>query len=78
MIYTMIIYYYHYILLVITIVIINIMISIVILRPMMISKENSNCVRTRMRRFLKFIRQHTHGSFVDVKTSFYVLKRKLI
>lgn len=75
----MIIYYYHYILLVITIVIINIMISIVILRPMMISKENSNCVRTRMRRFLKFIRQHTHdGSFVDVKTSFYVLKRKLI
>lgn len=55
----MIIYYYHYILLVITIVIINIMISIVILRPM-ISKENSNCVRTRMRRFLKFIRQHAH------------------
>jgi len=55
----------------ITIIIINIIIIIVILRSM-ISKENSNCVRTRMRlklcwEIMKFIQPKLYvrnGSFV--------------
>lgn len=72
------------ILLIITIIIINIIIIIVILRSM-ISKENSNCVRTRMRlklrreiwNFIRHLKCARNRSFVNDETSLQTSNRIL-